>query len=422
MVVDSFRQQSVAVVGSGVAGLTAAYLLARRFRVTLYEAERRAGGHAHTHVIDGTPVDTGFIVFNDRTYPTLIRLFGELDVPVTATDMSMSVTDDRTGIEIAAGNGLRGIIGRPKQLLHADHRAVLATVPRMHRLAKRFLAETSDDDTTSYGEFLREARIPPAAIRLYAIPVVACVWSMPAPSGDDVDGVFAYPARYLFTFLNHHGLLDLAGAPQWFTVRGGSRTYVERILAALPDVRLGSPVTSVQRTPTGVEVTTDRGTTRHDRVVIATHPDQALRLLADPTPDESAVLGEFRYARNDTLLHTDASILPTTPWVRASWNYRVTAAAQPLATYWMNRLQHLDPAKPLLVTLNGAERVRESSILAVMPYEHPQYDLATVRAQRRLPSLRTDTTAFAGAYHGWGFHEDGAASGAAVARAWGIPW
>ena len=414
--------RSVAVVGSGVAGLTAAYLLSRRYKVTLYEADRRPGGHAHTHDIDGTSVDTGFIVFNDRTYPTLLRLFGELDVPVVRSDMSMSVSDERTGLELAAGNGPRGLIGRPRQLLNADHRSVLATVPRMHRLARQFLAETGDDDTTTYGEFLREARIPEAAVRLYAIPVVASVWSMPAPGPGDSDGVFAYPARYLFRFLDHHGLLSLTGAPQWFTVQGGSKTYVQRIVSALPDVRLGSAVTAVRRTDGAAQVTTERGTIRHDRVVVATHPDQALRLLADATDDEREVLGAFRYARNETVLHTDMSVLPRTSWVRASWNYRLTNRSEPLVTYWMNRLQHLDHARPLLVTLNGEGRIRPDSVLAVMDYEHPQYDLATVQAQRRLPSLRTDVTAFAGAYHGWGFHEDGAASGATVARAWGVPW
>ncbi len=412
----------VAVVGSGVAGLTTAYLLRRRFHVTLYEADHRAGGHAHTHDVDGTAVDTGFIVFNDRTYPTLIRLFGELDVPVLTSDMSMSVTDDRTGIELAGGRGLAGLIGRPRHLLHADHRRVLTQVPRLQQLARQFLAETSDDDTTTYGEFLREARVSDAVIRLYAVPIVACVWSMPAPGPNGGDGVFSYPARYLFTFLNHHGLLDLTGAPQWYTVKGGSRTYVSRILATLPDVRLGAQVTAVRRTANAAHVTAGGVTAQYDRVVIATHPDQALRLLSDATPDERHVLGAFRYARNETVLHTDVSILPRTPWVRASWNYRITGAAEPLATYWMNRLQHLDRSKPLLVTLNAADRVKSSSILAVMDYEHPQYDLATVRAQRRLASLRTNVTAFAGAYHGWGFHEDGAASGAAVARAWGVPW
>ncbi|HPZ48803.1 MAG TPA: FAD-dependent oxidoreductase [Propionibacteriaceae bacterium] len=412
----------IAIIGSGVAGLTAAHLLSRRFAVTLYEADSRPGGHAHTHDIDGTPVDTGFIVFNDRTYPTLIRLFGELDVPVQRSDMSMSVTDERTRIELAGGRGLGGLIGRPQQIVKSEHRSVLATVPRMHRLAKKFLAETAPDDTTTYGEFLREARISEAAIRLYAVPVVACVWSMPAPGPDGRDGVFSYPARYLFQFLDHHGLLDLVGAPPWYTVKGGSRTYVRKILDSLPDVRLGSPVTSVRRTAEGAEVIAGGQRSSYDRVVIATHPDQALRLLSDATETERDVLGSFRYARNETVLHTDASLLPRTPWVRASWNYRTTDRSEPLATYWMNRLQRLDRSKPLLVTLNGADRVDPRSVLAVMDYEHPQYDVATVRAQRRLPSLRTNVTAFAGAYHGWGFHEDGAASGAAVARAWGVPW
>ena len=399
-------RERIAVVGSGVSGLTAAYLLARVHDVILFEADERLGGHAHTHSVAGSQgplaVDSGFIVFNDRTYPVLQRLFAELGVQGRPTEMSMSVRDDVSGIEFAGGRGLPGFVARPRQLIDPAYWRMLTGVRRFHRLAREFLAQTDDEDTTTLGEFVRAAGFGPDFIRLYAVPVVACVWS--TGGGDALD----YPARYLFRFLDHHGMLSIGDSPQWFTVVGGSRSYVDAIAARLPDIRRGRPVRAVLRHPDRVEVIDAAGgRIQVDRVVIATHPDQALSLLADPLPLEEEVLGAFRYSTNEAVLHRDPSLLPTASGAKASWNYLVQGDddGPPLVTYWMNRLQGLPDADQLFVTLNGSDRIHPESVIATMSYAHPLYDLAAVRAQRRLPEISSGRTAFAGAYHGWGFHE-----------------
>jgi predicted NAD/FAD-binding protein len=416
----------VAVIGAGVSGLTAAYLLARTHDVTLYEAESRLGGHAHTHDVvdsggDRHAVDSGFIVHNDRTYPLLRRLFAELGVAVRPTEMSMSIRCEECGLEYAGGRGPKGLLAQPWRL--ADRRFVrmLLQVKRFHRRATAFLERTDDADTTTYGEFLANEGFSEHFITHYAVPVVSCVWS----SGQDT--ALLYPARYLFRFLEHHGMLTVTGSPQWYTVVGGSRTYVERIAARLPAVRQGTAVSAVWRTAGGVEVEgSDGGTARFDRVVVATHADQALTLLADPTDDEVAVLKSFGYTPNETVLHTDTALLPRAGQARASWNYLMdscsTLGGAPVVTYWMNRLQGHDSAEPHLVTLNARERIAADSVIAVMDYEHPLYTAESVTAQPRLASLATDRTVFAGAYHGWGFHEDGCRSGAEAARHFGVDW
>jgi predicted NAD/FAD-binding protein len=420
-------RERIAVVGSGVSGLTAAYLLARVHDVILFEADERLGGHAHTHSVAGSQgplaVDSGFIVFNDRTYPVLQRLFAELGVQGRPTEMSMSVRDDVSGIEFAGGRGLPGFVARPRQLIDPAYWRMLTGVRRFHRLAREFLAQTDDEDTTTLGEFVRAAGFGPDFIRLYAVPVVACVWS--TGGGDALD----YPARYLFRFLDHHGMLSIGDSPQWFTVVGGSRSYVDAIAARLPDIRRGRPVRAVLRHPDRVEVIDAAGgRIQVDRVVIATHPDQALSLLADPLPLEEEVLGAFRYSTNEAVLHRDPSLLPLSRGAQASWNYLVRGdrepaeAGPPMVTYWMNRLQGLPTSDPLFVTLNGSDRISPEHVVASMTYDHPLYDVAAVRAQRRLAQLSVGRTAYAGAYHGWGFHEDGARSGVAAAAALGVTW
>ena len=419
--------RSVAVVGSGVSGLTAAYLLSSQVRVTLYEADDRLGGHAHTHDVtapDGEQlaVDTGFIVHNDRTYPHLRRLFAELGVTVRRTEMSMSIRDERTGMEYAGGRGTRGVLAQPANLLDPRFRSVLRQVPMFGRRARRFLARTDDGDQTTYAEFLRREGFDADFTRLHAVPVVASVWSMGTGAALD------YPARYLFRFLDHHGLLTLTGSPRWYTVVGGSRQYVERLVTTrLPDVRPGRPVTRVLRTPEGALVQDASGKEHeYDAVVVATHADQALDLLADPSPPEKEVLGAFRYSRTEAVLHTDASLLPATGGARSSWNYLTTGEPDedrpPVVTYWMNRLQGLPDAEQYLVTLNARDRIDPDRVIEVMDYTHPIYDLGAVRAQRRLPEIFTPRTVYAGAYHGWGFHEDGCRSGVAAARALGVTW
>jgi uncharacterized protein len=431
---------SVAVVGSGVSGLTAAHLLARTHDVTLFEAGNRLGGHAHTHDLTASDggkhaVDSGFIVHNDRTYPLLGRLFAELGVEVRPTEMSMSVRCGECGLEYAGGRGLRGLLSQPRRLLDPQFLRMLLQVKRFHRRATEFLKATQDGDgdpgdpgdLTTYGEFLDREGFSEHFVAHYAVPVVACVWS----SGREV--ALLYPAKYLFRFLDHHGMLAVSGSPQWYTVAGGSRTYVERLAARLPDVRLSAGVTAVTRRPGYVEITYGSGarTARFDRVVIATHADQALGLLTDPTDQEEQALKAFSYSRNETVLHTDASLLPEATQARASWNYRMsscspagesTVVEPTVVTYWMNRLQGQRSPQDYLVTLNARERIDPRTVLAVMDYEHPIFTPESVAAQSHLAALNTDQTAYAGAYHGWGFHEDGCRSGVDAARHFGVIW
>ena len=420
------QRPSVAVIGAGVSGLTAAYLLSRTHDVTLFEAEERLGGHAHTHDVtasDGRQhaVDSGFIVHNDVTYPWLRKLFGELDVEVRPTEMSMSVRCDGCGLEYAGGRGLRGIFAQPRRLADPRFLRMLWNVGRFHRRAWAFLRATDDEDLTTYGEFLERERFSDYFISHFAVPLVSCVWS----SGRET--ALVYPARYLFRFLDQHGMLRLGGSPQWYTVAGGSRAYVERLAGLLNDVRAAHAVTDVTRRDDGVLIRDVTGElTRVDRVVIATHADLALGLLGDPSDAEVTTLKQFGYSRNVTVLHTDSSVLPEARNARASWNYRMTSCDQPgqpaVVSYWMNRLHGHRAAQDFLVTLNDRERLDPESIVATMDYEHPIYTPEAVRAQSRLNGLATDRTVYAGAYHGWGFHEDGCRSGVEAARHFGVTW
>ncbi|WP_371403978.1 FAD-dependent oxidoreductase [Kribbella sp. NBC_00662] len=414
-------RETVAVVGAGVSGLTAAYLLTPWYDVTLFEAEPRLGGHAHTHDVTdpaGHPlaIDTGFIVHNAHTYPLLRRLFAELRVLTRPTEMSMSISDPASGLEFAGGRGLTGVFAQSRRLADPHFLRLLTEVRRFHRRAAAYIERTGDDDLATFGQFLEAERFSPAFIRLYAVPVVSCVWSCGGGSA------LSYPARYLFRFLDHHGMLSVSGSPQWLTVTGGSRQYVDALAARLDAVRAGLPVRAVHRHPDGVTVTVADGNTMDfGRVVLATHADQALDLLMDATPAEKSVLGQFEYSRNETVLHTDASLLPTTKNARACWNYVVRGDA-PLTTYWMNRLQGLETDETYLVTLNGAEAVDPAKVIARMDYEHPIYTPKAVAAQSKLAALNTGRIAFAGAYHGWGFHEDGCRAGVAAAESLGVRW
>lgn len=422
------KKQRVAVVGSGVSGLTAAYVLRKSCDVTVFEADHRMGGHAHTHTVEDDDathrVDSGFIVHNDRTYPWLRKLFGELDVDVHATEMSMSVHCDECGLEYAGGRGATGIFAQRRRMADPRYLRMLLAIKRFQRLADALLESTAPeggDSPQTYGDFLREHEFSDYFVSHYAIPVVSCVWS----SGHET--ALEYPARYLFAFLKHHGFLQIKGSPQWFTVSNGSHAYIEKVAAAIGDVRVSTPVFSIARTPEGVEIT-DAADTVHlfDSVVIATHANDALALLADASVDEKRVLGVFDYSDNETVLHRDASILPKAKPAQSAWNYRMDScnerSERTAVTYWMNRLQGIESREPFLVTLNATERLDATTIIAKMDYTHPIYTPASVAAQSELPSLNTGQTVFAGAYHGWGFHEDGCRSGVDAALALGVAW
>jgi predicted NAD/FAD-binding protein len=427
--------ERVAVVGSGVAGLTAAHLLRRRYDVTLYEADPRLGGHAHTHDV-ATPdgrwigVDSGFIVHNERTYPLLLRLFAELGVATQPSEMSMSIRCEGCGLEYAGARGLGGVLAQPRRTLRPDFLRLLVEVKRFHRQARRLLA--SGDDESTLGDFLRRGRFSSYAVRHFVVPLVSAVWS--AAPGVTLD----YPARYLFAFLDNHGMLSVTGSPQWRSVTGGSRRYVERAAKNLAAVHVCTPVRAVRRTAGGVEVHDDADEVRRfDRAVVATHADQALGMLADPSADERAVLGAFEYSRNVTVLHRDDSLLPRAPRARASWNYLLPGCSAPkgrrrqenvadtgkvLVSYDLNRLQRLGESTPYIVSLNATDRLREETVIERMVYDHPIYTRDSVAAQRRLPELNEGRIAYAGAYHGWGFHEDGCRAGAAAAASLGADW
>lgn len=431
---DPGQVREVAVIGSGIAGLAAAHALNRTpgTRVTLYEADDRPGGHAHTHRVtlaDGTQVgiDSGFIVHNERTYPTLLRIFADLDVPTQATDMSMSISGGERGWQYAGGQGIRGILGDPRTAGSPAFLRMLLEIKRFHAAARRLLDEPEDSghpDGLEVGAWLAEGNFSDTFLDHFARPVVAAVWSC------DADDAMRYPARSLLTFLDHHGMLGVTGSPTWRTVTGGSAEYVRRIVAETREVRLNRPVTGLRRLDgrAGVEVTDADGPRRYDAAVVATHPHQALRLLDEPTAQEQEVLGSIRYSVNPAQLHTDASLLPTTTRVRASWNYRLPEPGHHtdgvLVSYDLTRLMRLPSpgGQRVLVTLNGADRVDPATVIAEMTYEHPLYTSESLAAQRRLPDLSDDLVAFAGAYHGWGFHEDGALSGVAAAHRLGGTW
>ena len=424
---DNNREQ-VAVIGSGVAGLTAAYVLQRRYDVLLFEADNRLGGHAHTHEVADAgrilSVDSGFIVHNRRTYPHLIRLFAELGVATQPTEMSMSVRCEGCGLEYAGAKGPRGLFATPGQALRPAFIRMLLEVRRFHREARQLLETTPDPAAsgTTLREFLAAGGYSRFFTDHFILPLVSAVWSSGRETAE------RYPAAYLFQFLNHHGMLAVTGSPSWRTVTGGSKTYVERAVKNLHAVHLSTPVRSVRRTPDGVEIRDDADDLHTvAKVVVATHSDQALRLLADPTPAETAILGAIPYSVNETVLHTDTALLPSTRAAYSSWNYLLPSctngsADRAVVTYAMNHLHHLPTPVEYLVTMNAADRIDPATVIDRMLYEHPIYTPESVAARSRLATLTTDRTAFAGAYHGWGFHEDGCASGVAAAAAFGVTW
>ncbi len=417
----------IAVVGSGAAGLGAAWLLSSEHEVTIFEAGGHAGGHCHTHDVawrDGRiPVDTGFIVYNEPNYPNLTALFRHLDVATEDSNMSFSVHTDCGGLEWA-GTNLMTVFAQARNLARPRFIAMLLDLLRFNRSAAPDLA-AGRLAGLSLGDYLDAGGYGAPFRRWYLLPMGAAIWSC------SIDGMLRFPAESFVRFFGNHGLLTVDDQPQWRTVTGGSRSYVERLLRATPgQLLLNTPVAAVKREPDGVLVRDESGRHRRfDHVVIASHADQALAMLAEPTADERALLGAFSYQPNRVVLHRDAALMPRRRRVWSSWNYAAEALEhcgdRVSLTYWMNRLQNIDPACPLFATVNPTRRPRDELVLADMTYTHPLFDAAALAAQRRLDRLQgADRVWFCGSYFGYGFHEDAFTAGLEVAEALGArrPW
>lgn len=422
-------RKSIAVIGSGISGLSAAWLLSRAHDVTLYEQDGRLGGHSNTVDVpiggDGQgrlPVDTGFIVFNEACYPNLIALFDRLDVPTSPTDMGFSVSIDAGRYEYS-GNGIGGLFGQSSNLLRPGHWRMVADLLRFFREAPKADGALSGYDV-SLGDYLATQRYSDEFIARHILPMAAAIWS--TPSAD----VLEFPLSAFLRFFSNHGLLQVRNRPLWRTVRGGSREYVRRLTADMnAEIRAGEPVRAVTRSLEGVEIVTRQGSRSFDGVVLATHADDALRLLADADGEERQLLGSFRYARNRAVLHRDATFMPRRRRLWSSWNYLGIGEGlnrRLSVTYWMNKLQPLGEAPELFVTLNPACDFAAEHEIAAFDYAHPMFDARAMSAQRGLWRLQgRRRTWFCGSYFGYGFHEDGIQSGLAAAEAVGgvrRPW
>jgi len=409
----------VAIIGSGIAGLGCAWLLRQQgCAVSLFEANDYLGGHTHTVDVelDGivAPVDTGFLVYNDRTYPKLIALFDELGVTSAPSTMSFSVRDDRAGIEWA-GTDVGSLFAEARNALRPRFWRMLRDLLRFNRETTTMQLEDRVYDVT-VGEFLEAGNYSTSFRDWYLLPMAAAIWSVPERD------VFDFPLPTFVRFCHHHGLLRISGRPQWRTVVGGARTYVEKIAASLSDVRLSTPVRRVRRRRDGVEVSTDSvHGERFDQVVLACHSEQALAVLADASGEETQLLQSIRYQSNRVLLHTDARLMPRRRRAWAAWNYLAPddiSAGHPVAvSYWLNCLQPVPFLTPLMVTLNPPFEPRQETRIAEFEYSHPMVKGAAETAQQRIAHLQGEQrTWYAGAWMGHGFHEDGLASAHIVAE------
>jgi predicted NAD/FAD-binding protein len=412
------RVLNVAVVGAGVAGLTAAYLLARRHRITIFEKNNYLGGHTNTIVLDsgpdaGTPVDTGFIVMNDRNYPLLTKLLARLGVATRNSDMSFGYYCERTGLQYA-GSDLNSLLAQRRNLFSPRFWGMIRDIMRFYDSARRDLNAGALGDV-SLGGYLLRGRYGDMFIQHHLIPMGSAIWSTSKKKMMD------FPAAAFVRFFENHGLLSVKDRPQWKTVAGGSHTYVKKMMEGFPGtVRLAAPVASIRRTASGVVV----GTEAFDAVVIGAHADEALGMLADPSPDEKRLLGAWTYEHNRTILHSDASVMPPCRRAWASWNYTaesVEGDRLPASlTYDMNRLQGLRTANPYFVTLNRRTPLAREKIVRDIDYAHPTYTSASMGTQRELPSLNgVRNTFYCGGYFGFGFHEDAVRSGIDVAKEFG---
>ena len=405
---------TIAIIGSGITGLGAAWLLHQnKIDFTLFEADNRLGGHANTVSNKGHhDVDTGFIVFNEWTYPNMLKLFATENVPFIPSNMGFGVSKNNGEIEYSSDN----LFAQKKNLLNPDFYRMMFGLIKFYRAVPKDINRMNDDMTL--GDYLSLNKYSQSFINNHLIPMGAAIWSMGA---EDMAG---FPMKSFARFCMNHGLLNLIKRPQWFTVEGGSKTYVEKISAAFHDkIRLDTPVTSIERSGGKVLVNGEE----FEKVIVCTHSDQALKMLKDATNDETSVLGNITYSTNIAILHRDESQMPTRQSAWSAWNYLASDNNQVTLTYWMNRLQSFLPVDDnLFVTLNPVRPVAKDKILSTHTYHHPIYTKAALEAQKKIKTIQgIHNTYFAGAWCGYGFHEDGLSAGLAAAEmACGIqrPW
>ena len=415
----------VAIVGSGIAGLAAAHRLQAHAQVTLYEANSYFGGHTHTVdvCLQGQQpwgVDTGFLVFNERTYPQLIALFAELGVATAPSDMSFSVQvpGAHAGGSLEwSGRSLASVFAQKRNLLSPRFLGMLADLLRFNQVCTQLALDKRDAQLSQpLADFLSQHAFGQPFRDWYLLPMLGCIWSCPT------EQMLQFPLATMIRFCHNHGLLQVNDRPQWHTVVGGARHYVDQIIAGLDDARLNCPVRLVERDSTGVTLHTDQGSERFDQLVLAAHSDQSLALLRQPSLDEADVLGAIRYHNNRAILHTDASVLPQRRSAWAAWNYERAASPQQESSrvclhYLLNKLQPLPFTQPLVESMNPVRAIDPSKVIQQFDYSHPVFDLAAIRAQQRLPELQgQQRTWYCGAWTGYGFHEDGLKSGLAVAQ------
>ncbi|HSF14469.1 MAG TPA: FAD-dependent oxidoreductase [Vicinamibacteria bacterium] len=416
----------VAVIGGGVSGLTAAYLMSKRYEVTLFEAAPRIGGHTFTVPVETErgvqPVDMGFIVFNEPNYPNFVRLMSELGVESRPSEMSFSVRVEASGLEYRA-TSLDTLFAQRRNLLSPSFHHMLADILRFRRHSRDLLVNGNGNGNGSgrgptLDEYVRQGGYSRAFWENFLMPMGSAIWSATP------EVMERFPAAYLAQFFHHHGFLETSGAPAWRTLVGGSKAYLEPITRPFAErIRLGEPVRAVRRFADRVEVRADSGTERFDHVFIAAHSDEALAMLADPSPVEVETLGAIPYQPNDTSLHTDERFLPRNVRARASWNYVVPKSPSRRAnvTYYSNRLQGIDSTTNFLVTLNRNEDIRAESVRESVTFHHPIYSAAGVGAQKRFSEMNgCNRTSYCGAYWGFGFHEDGVASAVEAVKPYGV--
>lgn len=423
------RRMKLAIVGSGISGLAVAHAMKHQADITVFEAGDYFGGHTHTvDVTLPTPqgmvthgVDTGFLVFNERTYPNLIKLFTELDVETAPSDMSFSVKVPgalRGRTLEWSGTDLNSVFAQRSNLVNPKFWRMLLDVLRFNALCTRIANEQRETELQQpLADFLRSHNFSEPFRDWYFLPMLGCIWSCPT------DQMLQFPVATMIRFCHNHGLIQVTDRPQWFSVVGGARNYVEKILAGVHDKRLNTPVRLIERDAMGVRIVTDGHAERFDQVVIATHTDQALRLLREPSAEERSLLGAIRYQDNHAVLHTDARVLPSNNKTWAAWNYERAAnsereSARVCLHYLLNRLQRIPFQQPVVVSLNPVQAIDPAIIVGEYAYAHPVFDLAAIEAQKRLPLIQgQQRTWFAGAWTGYGFHEDGLKSGLNVGRA-----